>query len=82
MVNPRQARSLAERTGTLAKTDRVDASMLAQMGSLLELKADEPAREIVRDLKDMETAIRTDETLSPKVDILISIPPLAHAGML
>jgi transposase len=125
MVNPRQARRFAEGTGTLAKTDRVDASMLARMGAMLELKADEPAREIVRDLKDMETArqalirnrtaakarssvatlpllrkqaslrrrqiqrditnvdaaieaaIRTDETLSPKADILISIPGIA-----
>ncbi len=97
--------------------------MLARMGAMLELKADEPTREIVRDLKDMETArqalirdrtsakarlsvaklpllrkqaalrlrqigrdiikvdaaieaaIRTDKTLSPKADILISIPP-------
>ncbi len=30
--------------------------MLARMGAMLELKADEPTREIVRDLKDMETA--------------------------
>ena len=33
-----------------------DPSMLARMGAMLELKADEPTREIVRDLKDMETA--------------------------
>jgi transposase len=99
--------------------------MLARMGAMLELKADKPAREIVRNLKDMETArqalirdrtaakarlsvatlpllrkqaslrlrqiqrditnvdaaieaaIRTDETLSPKADILISIPGIA-----
>jgi transposase len=29
----------------LAKTDRVDAAMLAKMGALLELKADQPKRE-------------------------------------
>jgi len=56
MVNPRQARRFAEGTGALAKTDRVDASMLARMGSLLELNADAPRCEILRDLRDMETA--------------------------
>ena len=44
-VNPRQARRFAEGTGTLAKTDRVDAAMLARMGSLLELQADKPKSE-------------------------------------
>jgi len=56
IVNPRQARRFAEGTGALAKTDRVDASMLARMGALLELEADKPTRKIIRDLKDMETA--------------------------
>ena len=56
MVNPRQARRFAEGTGILAKTDRVDASMLARMGALLEMKADEPTSKIIRDIKDMETA--------------------------
>ena len=36
-VNPRQARRFAEATGRLAKTDRVDAVMLAKMGSILDL---------------------------------------------
>ena len=31
-VNPRQARRFAEATGKLAKTDRVDAPMLAKIG--------------------------------------------------
>lgn len=35
-VNPRQARQFAEATGKLAKTDRVDALMLARFGELLE----------------------------------------------
>jgi len=55
-VNPRQARRFAEGTGTLAKTDRVDAAMLARMGSLLELKADKPKSETLHNLKGMETA--------------------------
>jgi len=37
-VNPRQAREFARATGRLAKTDRVDAAMLAEMGRALRLK--------------------------------------------
>ena len=55
-VNPRQARRFAEGTGTLAKTDRVDAAMLARMGSLLELQADKPKSEMLYNLKGMTTA--------------------------
>jgi transposase len=36
-VNPRQARDFARATGLLAKTDKVDARMLARMGKALEL---------------------------------------------
>ena len=35
-INPRQARRFAKATGTLVKTDRVDALMLARFGELLE----------------------------------------------
>src|SRR3984957_415342 len=35
-VNPRQARRFAEAAGRLAKTDRIDALMLARYGALLE----------------------------------------------
>ena len=41
-VNPRQAREFARAIGVLAKTDRVDARVLAQMGARLELKPTEP----------------------------------------
>ncbi|WP_242011629.1 IS110 family transposase [Acetobacter fallax] len=34
-INPRHARKFAEATGKLAKTDRVDAMMLARMGHFL-----------------------------------------------
>jgi len=46
-VNPRQARAYARATGRLAKTDRVDAEVLARMGRALELRPDpapDPAR--------------------------------------
>lgn len=41
-VNPRQAREFARATGVLAKTDRVDARVLAQMGRTLEPEATTP----------------------------------------
>lgn len=43
-VDPRQARRFAEATGKLARTDRLDAAMLARMGALLQLEA-RPARQ-------------------------------------
>lgn len=46
-VNPRQARDFARATGRLAKTDRVDAAVLAEMGRALQLRPDaaqDPAR--------------------------------------
>lgn len=45
-VNPRHAREFARATGKLAKTDRVDAAILARMGRALvdELRLSEPPR--------------------------------------
>jgi transposase len=55
-VNPRQARRFAEATGQLAKTDRLDAAMLARMGALLSLEP-RPVRDaILNDLKDLHLA--------------------------
>lgn len=42
-VNPRQAREFARSLGKLAKTDRVDAGILARMGKALELAPTPPA---------------------------------------
>jgi transposase len=55
-VNPRQARRFAEATGKLAKTDRLDAAMLARMGALLELEARPVRSPILNDLKDLHMA--------------------------
>lgn len=41
-VNPHQAREFARATGVLAKTDRVDAGVLAQMGPALDLPVTRP----------------------------------------
>ncbi|HEY8698688.1 MAG TPA: IS110 family transposase [Rhizomicrobium sp.] len=42
-VNPQRARDFARAAGFLAKTDRIDARMLAMMGERLRPKADAPA---------------------------------------
>ena len=52
-VNPRQARRFAEATGRLAKTDRLDAAMLARMGALLALEARPVRNPTLNDLKDL-----------------------------
>ena len=55
-VNPRQARRFAEATGKLAKTDRLDAALLARMGSLLELEARPARSEVLFELKELYVA--------------------------
>ena len=55
-VNPRQARRFAEATGKLAKTDRLDAAILARMGALLELQARPAPSEILLELKELYVA--------------------------
>lgn len=67
-VNPRQAREFARATGCLAKTDKVDARILARMGQALELRPDmvaEPARKRLSELvlrRDDLVQIITAET--------------------
>ena len=55
-VNPRQARRFAEATGKLAKTDRLDAQILARMGALLELQARPARSEVLLELKELYVA--------------------------
>ena len=57
-VNPRQARRFAEAIGSLAKTDRLDAAMLARMGAMLELKARPPRSEALLELKELTSPAR------------------------
>jgi transposase len=56
-VNPRHAREFARATGRLAKTDKVDAELLARMGAALRLEAD-PPRDEAADRLAMLTARR------------------------
>ncbi len=55
-VTPRQARRVCEGAGLLSKTDRADAAILARMGALLQVKADQPKSQDLRDLKQVSRA--------------------------
>lgn len=53
IVNPLRSRLFAEATGQLAKTDKVDARMLALLAALLEPKAKPPPRENLETLQEI-----------------------------
>lgn len=55
-VNPRQARRFAEATGQLAKTDRIDARMLALMGDLLKPAPKPLPSQDLQQLKQLQIA--------------------------
>jgi transposase len=57
-INPRQARRFAEATGRLAKTDRVDAAMLARLGALLQPETRPPKSEVLDELTELVAARR------------------------
>lgn len=64
-VNPLQARRFAEACGTRAKTDAVDARILARMGAALALEADAPVSEnhlALRELQAARTALVKERT--------------------
>lgn len=55
-VNPRSARRFAEAVGTLAKTDRIDAALLARMGAALDLEGRPARSETLHDLRELNVA--------------------------
>lgn len=57
-VNARRARSYADASGTDAKTDRVDARMLAQYGASIELPITQINSEAIEEIKELEAARR------------------------
>jgi len=57
-VNPLQARRFAEAIGRRAKTDAVDAAMLARFGALDELQARPMVSQTLSDMKDLLVARR------------------------
>ncbi|WP_068419385.1 IS110 family transposase [Labrenzia sp. OB1] len=64
-VNPLQARRFAQACGQRAKTDKVDAAMLAAMGAALAMEPDPVARKEHHELKELQierTALVKDRT--------------------
>src|SRR5579872_611315 len=57
-VNPKQARRFAEATGRLAKTDRVDAAVLARMGAALQTTLLEPVNHTTDEMRELLVARR------------------------
>lgn len=57
-VNPRQARRFAEAIGRLAKTDRVDAAMLARFGALIEPQIRPVVSDTIQQLAELVAARR------------------------
>jgi len=53
VVNPLRSRLFAQAIGQLAKTDRIDAKMLALMGQLLEPRASAPVPETLEALQEL-----------------------------
>jgi transposase len=53
VINPRRSRLFAEAIGQLAKTDKVDARMLAQMGAMLEPQAKAPPPEALESFQEL-----------------------------
>ena len=53
LVQPARARRFAQAFGKLAKTDRVDAAMLARLGRLEGMETTTPTAENLRQLKDL-----------------------------
>jgi transposase len=84
-VNPRQARRFAEATGKLAKTDRLDARVLARMGALLDLQPRPVRSELLNDLKDLHIAreaLIKDRTAAKNRSKNISLPLLKRQNSL
>jgi transposase len=55
-VNPLQARRFSQARGKRAKTDQVDARMLAEMGLCFDLQADPVTPDIIRQIKELQIA--------------------------
>lgn len=55
-VNPARARRFAEAAGRPAKTDRIDAAMLARFGAILEPDPRRPPEPVIEELKELRLA--------------------------
>lgn len=78
-VNPRHARRFAEATGQLAKTDRLDAALLARMGALLELPARPVRSDLLTELSELHharEALVKDRTAAKNRAKILTLPLL------
>lgn len=78
-VNPRQARRFAEAAGVLAKTDRVDAAMLARFGVALEPAQAQPLGMALDELRELHVARRAlvkDRTAAKNREAIARLPLL------
>jgi transposase len=89
-VNPRHAREFARSDGTLAKTDRIDARVLARMGRAHEIAPDRPASpartrlaELVARRDDLIAMVGQEKNrLHQACDPLIRSDIRTHLGLL
>ena len=79
-VNPKQARRFAQAIGRLAKTDSVDARMLARMGVVLDLTPQVVEGEDVHDLRELLTARRAlvKDQVTAKTRLATALNPLVR----
>lgn len=78
-VNPRHARRFAEATGKLAKTDQLDAALLARMGALLELEPRPVPSQALGELKELHIARQAlikDRTAAKNRSKMLTLPLL------
>lgn len=78
-VNPRRARQFARAAGLLAKTDRVDARMLALMGTRLELKREAPADPQAREIAALLD--RRAQLVEERKRLKTQMKQVEHAGL-
>lgn len=79
-INPRQARRFAEATGRLAKTDRVDAVMLARMGAVLDLAEQAAPGKALSELRELAAARRAliKDRTAAKTRLCVAVLPLVR----
>lgn len=79
-VNPKQSRRFAQAIGRLAKTDSIDARMLARMGVVLDLAPQAIEGEDVHDLRELLTARRAlvKDQVTAKTRLATALNPLVR----
>ncbi len=76
-VNPARARDFARATGQIAKTDAIDARMLAAMAQTLSPDTFQPASAARQELADLQ--LRRDQLVSMRADEMARLEALANA---